>query len=71
MRLQIETEQIVEFCRRRKITEFAIFGSALREDFLPESGVDVLVTFDPGERNVDTQHPLHNRWASVGVHIPL
>lgn len=47
IRLQIDTQLIIEFCRRRKITEFAVFGSVLREDFLPESDIDVLITFDP------------------------
>jgi predicted nucleotidyltransferase len=46
IRLQIDNQRIIEFCRRRKITEFAFFGSVLREDFLPESDIDVLVTFD-------------------------
>ncbi len=46
-RLQIDNQRIIEFCRRWKITEFALFGSILREDFLPESDIDVLVTFDP------------------------
>lgn len=43
-------DQIVEFCRRWKITEFALFGSVLRDDFRPDSDVDVLVTFDPAAR---------------------
>jgi predicted nucleotidyltransferase len=30
------------------VTELALFGSALRDDFGPESDVDLLVTFDPG-----------------------
>lgn len=38
-------EQIADFCRRRKITELALFGSVLRDDFQPESDIDVLVTF--------------------------
>src|SRR5438045_1502246 len=38
---------IAEFCRRWQISELAIFGSALREDFRPDSDVDVLVTFAP------------------------
>ena len=46
IRLRIDNQRIIEFCRRRKITEFAFFGSVLREDFLPESDIDVLVTFD-------------------------
>jgi predicted nucleotidyltransferase len=36
-----------DFCRRWNITEFSLFGSAVREDFGPESDVDVLVTFAP------------------------
>lgn len=44
-RLTIPKEKIADFCRRRKITEFALFGSVLRENFRPESDIDVLVTF--------------------------
>lgn len=44
-KINIPREQIAEFCRRWKITEFALFGSVLRDDFGPESDVDVLVTF--------------------------
>jgi predicted nucleotidyltransferase len=42
--------QIAEFCQRWHITEFALFGSVLRDDFRPDSDIDVLVTFapDPG-----------------------
>lgn len=38
---------MAEFCRRWKITELALFGSVLRDDFRPDSDVDVLVTFAP------------------------
>ena len=44
--IPVDKKSIAEFCRRWKITEFAFFGSALREDFRPDSDVDVLVTFD-------------------------
>ena len=37
--------KIADFCRRCKIIEFALFGSVLREDFRPDSDIDVLVTF--------------------------
>ena len=47
VRISIDREKIAEFCRRWKITEFALFGSVLREDFRPDSDVDVLVTFAP------------------------
>jgi len=43
--IQIPEEHIIEYCRRWKITEFALFGSVLRDDFRPESDVDVLVSF--------------------------
>ncbi len=45
MKITLPKEKINEFCRRRKITEFALFGSVLRDDFGPASDVDVLVTF--------------------------
>jgi hypothetical protein len=42
----INYEKIVEFCQRWKITEFALFGSVLREDFRPDSSdIDILVSF--------------------------
>lgn len=43
--LSIPREQLVDFCRRWSVTELALFGSALREDFRPDSDVDVLVSF--------------------------
>jgi uncharacterized protein len=46
-RIPIDREKIAEFCRRWEITEFALFGSVLRDDFRPDSDVDVLVTFAP------------------------
>lgn len=36
---------IAEFCRRWKIRELAVFGSVLRDDFRPDSNVDILVAF--------------------------
>jgi uncharacterized protein len=44
-RIPLDQEKLAEFCQRWKITEFALFGSVLREDFHPESDVDVLVDF--------------------------
>jgi predicted nucleotidyltransferase len=44
-KLEVPPEKIAEFCRRWKITEFALFGSVLRDDFRSDSDVDVLVTF--------------------------
>ena len=45
--IQIDAQQIGEFCRRNHITRLAFFGSVLTERFGPESDVDVLVEFDP------------------------
>ena len=44
-RITLDQEKIAEFCQRWKITEFALFGSVLRDDFRPDSDVDVLATF--------------------------
>ena len=43
-------QQIAEFCRRHHIRRLALFGSVLRDDFRPDSDVDVLVEFEPGQR---------------------
>ena len=44
-RFFIPEKKIAAFCKRWQITEFSLFGSALRPDFRPDSDVDVLVTF--------------------------
>lgn len=54
-RITVDREKIAAFCRRWKITEFALFGSVLRDDFRPDSDVDVLVAFAP-----DSQRSLHD-----------
>jgi uncharacterized protein len=45
--IPIPTVRLDEFCRRWKIAELRVFGSALREDFRPDSDLDLLVTFAP------------------------
>ncbi len=45
LRVEIPEDQVADFCRRWKISELALFGSVLREDFRADSDVDVLVTF--------------------------
>ena len=40
-------EKIAQFCDRWQVTEFALFGSVLREDFRPDSDIDVMVEFHP------------------------
>ncbi len=49
-RARLPKERIVIFCKRHGIRRLAVFGSALRDDFGPESDVDVLVEFEPGTR---------------------
>ena len=43
--IQMPKNQIAEFCRRWQIKEIALFGSVLRDDFGPESDLDILVSF--------------------------
>lgn len=49
-RINIPNERLAEFCRQNRIRELSFFGSVLRDDFGPESDVDVLVEFRPGTR---------------------
>jgi uncharacterized protein len=46
-KIRIPRKKIAEFSRRWKVTEFSLFGSVLRDDFGPNSDIDVLVTFSP------------------------
>jgi predicted nucleotidyltransferase len=45
--LLLPRDELAAFCRRWQITELALFGSALRDDFGPESDIDLLVSFAP------------------------
>jgi predicted nucleotidyltransferase len=60
--LSIDHERLTAFCRRHHIRKLAFFGSVLRDDFRPDSDVDVLVEFDPdfavGFRIVDIEEEL-------------
>jgi hypothetical protein len=47
-RVEFPTDRIALFCQRNGIARLALFGSVLRDDFGPESDVDVLVEFEPG-----------------------
>ena len=48
-RIDIPQEEIAAFCQRNHIRRMALFGSVLRNDFTPESDVDVLVEFEPDQ----------------------
>ncbi len=40
-------EKILAFCQKWQVTEFALFGSVLRDDFRPDSDIDIMVQFHP------------------------
>jgi predicted nucleotidyltransferase len=46
--ISVDRDQVTDFCQRWRVTELALFGSILRDDFRPDSDVDILVTFEPG-----------------------
>ena len=61
--IDIPSDEIAAFCRRWQITELALFGSVLRDDFGPDSDVDVLVSFGESARHTlfdldDMEHDL-------------
>ncbi|MDP2974672.1 MAG: nucleotidyltransferase family protein [Anaerolineales bacterium] len=49
LKIEIPKKELAEFCRRNHIRKLALFGSVLRDDFRPDSDVDVLVEFEPGK----------------------
>jgi predicted nucleotidyltransferase len=49
-RIHIPKAEIADFCRRNHIRRLALFGSVLRDDFGPDSDIDVLVEFEPEAR---------------------
>jgi predicted nucleotidyltransferase len=50
IRISLDQDGISDFCRRWKIVRLSLFGSVLRDDFRPDSDVDVLVAFAPDAR---------------------
>jgi hypothetical protein len=46
--LPVSTDQIAQFCQKHHICKLAFFGSVVREDFTPESDLDILVEFEAG-----------------------
>ena len=47
-RIDVSESLLAAFCQRHHIKSLALFGSVLREDFQPDSDIDVLVEFQPG-----------------------
>jgi len=50
LKIKIPNENLNIFCQRYQVRRLSLFGSVLRDDFRPDSDVDVLVQFDPGAR---------------------
>jgi hypothetical protein len=48
IKISLMPDRIEAFCRKWRIVELSLFGSVLRDDFGPDSDVDVLITFEPG-----------------------
>lgn len=48
--IDFDAQRIADFCRRHGVARLPLFGSILRDDFRPESDIDVLVEFEPGAR---------------------
>jgi len=76
LQIDIDAEGLSAFCRRAGILRLSFFGSVLREDFGPESDVDVLVEFAPAAgiglfEFVDLQHELSELLGrEVDLHTP-
>lgn len=49
-KIEIPHDKLVTFCRRWNVSELALFGSVLRDDFRPDSDIDVLIRFAPNAR---------------------
>jgi predicted nucleotidyltransferase len=49
-KFRLPRKKIAEFCKHWGITEFSVFGSVLRDDFRPDSDIDVLLSIDPRAR---------------------
>lgn len=47
LQIQLPKAEIAAFCRRNQIRQLSLFGSVLRDDFGPDSDIDVLVKFEP------------------------
>ena len=47
VQIEVPDQKLATFCREHHIRKLALFGSVLREDFGPESDIDILVEFEP------------------------
>ncbi len=69
----VAKDAIADFCRRHHIRKLSLFGSVLRDDFRPDSDVDVLVEFEPGHELgfeiIDVEEELSHLFAGHPVDI--
>ena len=66
VQVHIDRAKIATFCRRWKIVEFSLFGSALRDDFGPDSDVDVLVSYaDDARRGLSDLSRMENELKAI------
>jgi len=71
-RIAIDQRQVAEFCKRHHVRRLALFGSVLRDDFGPDSDVDVLVEFEPGHVPGFAFFDLQEELAAIlGTHVDL
>ncbi|MBW4517754.1 MAG: nucleotidyltransferase family protein [Timaviella obliquedivisa GSE-PSE-MK23-08B] len=64
--IELPMEKIAEFCDRWQVTEFALFGSILRDDFRPDSDIDVLITFSPtAKRGLTETLQMHDELQAI------
>ena len=61
--IPIPMDRIAEFCRRWKVREFSLFGSVLRDDFRPDSDVDVLLVYE------DDASPEQGGWMEIELEL--
>jgi hypothetical protein len=47
--ITLDRAKVADFCRRHHIRKLSLFGSVTRDDFRPDSDVDILVEFEPGQ----------------------
>lgn len=73
IRLHVPEEKLREFCRSRRIRWMACFGSAVRDDFGPDSDVDLLIEFasghTPGWDIIDIEEDLSSLFGGRNVDV--
>lgn len=70
-KIALDMVKIEDFCRRWGVEEVALFGSVLREDFGPESDLDILVTFAPERRPTGPELARMGRELKELFHRPI